>query len=254
MAGTLSAKVAFISGAGSGIGRASAELFAAEGAQLIAVDIDGAALAETVSKIQQQGYGAEARECDVTDEGAVKQLIGDILAKYGRLDCAFNNVGVMGQPAALGDTSLADWQRVLTVNLTSVFLCMKYQIPPMQQQGHGAIVNTASGAGVVGMATLSPYSASKHGVLGLTKSAALEYATSHIRVNAICPGTTDTPFLRAGINGDKATEDYLRSSLTSDGQFGQPMQVAEAALWLCSDRASWVSGESMFVDGGFVCR
>lgn len=247
-------KICLITGAGSGIGRASALLFAHRGATVVAADIDEGALAETRDMATEQGLELQTATVDVTVEGDVERMIGGVVERHGRLDCALNNVGAMGSPTALTDTSLRDWQKIVDINLTCTFLCMKHEIPPMLAGGGGSIVNTASGAGIVGMATLSPYSAAKHAVLGLTKSAAQEYATQGIRVNAICPGTTDTPFLRANIGGDEHIEAYLKSTLTANGQFGQPEQVAQAALWLCSDLSSWVSGESMLVDGGFVCR
>ena len=251
--GIVAGKVALVTGAGSGIGRASACVFAREGARVVVSDVDVEGGAETVDQIRKAGGEASFVQADVTRERDVAALIDQVVATFGRIDCAHNNAGVAGTPGVLHLMELEEWSRVLAVNLTGVFLCMKYEIPRMLEQGGGAIVNTSSGAGVLPTPGLAHYGASKHGVLGLTKSAALENASTGIRVNAVCPGAIDTPMLQASIAG---SEDIRKMVLRSQpgGRLGAPEEIAEAAVWLCSDRASFVTGESMLVDGGAVAR
>ena len=172
---------------------------------------------------------------------------------FGHLDCAVNNAGTTGAMGLIPDCSLEEWTGTLAVNLVGVFLCLKHEIPVMREQGGGAIVNVASGAGMIPVPGLSAYCASKHGVLGLTKTAAHENARNGVRVNAICPGVTDTPMLRASMDRSPDIEKMILSSAIT-GRLGRPEEVAEAAVWLCSERASYVSGESMLVDGGTVGR
>jgi NAD(P)-dependent dehydrogenase (short-subunit alcohol dehydrogenase family) len=247
-------KVVLVTGGGSGIGRAAAEQFGAEGAAAVAVvDIDERGAADVVDELRARDVRAQSFVADVTDEPQVASMVAGVVAAFGRLDCAFNNAGISGPAARFVDVDLADWNRVLAVDLTAVFLCMKHELRVMLEQRSGAIVNTSSGAGVIGFPTLPHYVAAKHGVLGLTKTAALEHATKGIRVNAICPGVTDTPMVRASIGGRPEVEARQRATVPT-GEFGRPEQVAAAAVWLCSDQASWVTGESMLVDGGSVCR
>ena len=172
---------------------------------------------------------------------------------FGGLDCAVNNAGITGTGGAITDLPLEEWGRILLINLTGVFLCLKHEIPIMKQQGGGAIVNMASGAGLVPVPGLAHYCASKHGLLGLTKTAVVESARSGVRINAICPGSTDTPSLRAAMDGNPQIEKMILSSVPC-GRLGRPEETAEAAVWLCSDRASYVNGASMLVDGGAVAR
>ena len=251
--GLVEGKVALVTGAASGIGRAAALLFAREGARVMVSDIDATQGADTAAAIRAAGGQAEFLQADVSDEPQVRQLVARCLERFGRLDCALNNAGISGPMAPLQQIELADWLRTLAINLGGVFLCMKHEIPVMQRQGGGAIVNTASGSGFIATPFMAPYCASKHGVLGLTKTAAVENARSGIRVNAICPGGTDTPMLRASMRQDPAVEKMILASMPG-GRLGQAAEVAEAAVWLCSDRAAFVSGESMLVDGGSVAR
>ena len=246
-------EVALVTGAGGGIGAATARLFAAEGARVVVVDIDPAGAEATAAAILADGGEALGLAVDVTDEAQVEAAVATAVERWGRLDCAHNNAGTSGTPAAFTDLSLHDWDAVVRLNLTGVFLCMKHELRVMAPAGRGAIVNTSSGAGVIGFPSLPHYVASKHGVLGLTKTAAQEYARSGIRVNAICPGTTDTPMMRAFIGGDPGIEKMMKRTVPT-GDLGRPEQIAEAVVWLCSDRASFVNGEAMLVDGGTVCR
>jgi NAD(P)-dependent dehydrogenase (short-subunit alcohol dehydrogenase family) len=247
-------KVVLVTGAGAGIGQAAAELFAAEGARAVVVaDVDGDAAGRTAAKLAAGGAEALACTVDVADEGQVAAMVRLALDRYGRLDCAFNNAGVAGVVTPFTDLDLAEWNRVLAVDLTGVFLCTKHELRAMAPAGRGAIVNASSGAGVVGFPGLPHYVAAKHGVLGVTKTAAQEFLGTGIRVNAVCPGTTDTPMLRATIAGDAGMEKLIRRAAPG-GVFGRPEQVAEAAVWLCSDRASFVTGETLVVDGGALCR
>jgi NAD(P)-dependent dehydrogenase (short-subunit alcohol dehydrogenase family) len=252
--GLVDGKVVLVTGGGSGIGRAGALSFGAEGAAAVAVvDVNEQGAAAVADELRAQGVEARPFVTDVTDEQQVAEMVAGVVGAFGRLDCAFNNAGISGPAARFVDIELADWQRVLAVDLTAVFLCMKHELRVMLEQRSGAIVNTSSGAGVIGFPSLPHYVAAKHGVLGLTKTAALEHATKGIRVNAICPGVTDTPMVRASIGNNPEVEARQRATVPT-GEFGRPEQVAAAAVWLCSDQASWVTGESMLVDGGSVCR
>ncbi|HEY5877087.1 MAG TPA: SDR family oxidoreductase, partial [Ilumatobacteraceae bacterium] len=194
-----------------------------------------------------------AVQADVTAEESVAAMIDAVLERHGRIDCAHNNAGISGQLTSFTELSLDDWHRMIAINLTSVFLCLKHELLAMVPAGSGAIVNTSSGAGVVGFGGLPHYVAAKHGVLGLTKSAAQEYAKAGIRVNAICPGTTRTPMIESFIAGNPDIERMVTRGI-GRGVLGEPDEVAQAAVWLCSDRASFVSGESMLVDGATICR
>ena len=246
-------EVALVTGAGGGIGAATAHLFAAEGARVVVVDIDRAGAESVAAAIVDAGGEAVGLAADVTDEGQVEAAVTLAVERWGRLDCAHNNAGTSGTPAAFTDVTLEDWDTVVRLNLTGVFLCLKHELRVMAPAGRGAIVNTSSGAGVIGFPSLPHYVASKHGVLGLTKTAAQEYARSGIRVNAVCPGTTDTPMMQAFIGGDPGIEKMMKATVPT-GELGRPEQVAEAVVWLCSERASFVNGDTMLVDGGTVCR
>lgn len=253
MAGLVEGKAALVTGAATGIGRATAVLLAAEGARVIVSDIDVSEGAKTVDSIREAGGSAGFRHSDVSDEQQVIGLIEHVLEEFGRLDCAVNNAGIAGPTAALHQVSLDDWTRTLATNLGGVFLCMKHEIPVMQKQGAGAIVNTASGAGIVAAPGMAPYCASKHGILGLTKTAAVENAALGIRINAICPGATDTPMMQATMAIDPSVKKMILRSMPG-GRMGHAAEIAEAAVWLCSDRSSFVSGEAMLIDGGAVAR
>jgi NAD(P)-dependent dehydrogenase (short-subunit alcohol dehydrogenase family) len=253
-AGDFEGKVVLVTGAAGGIGAAAAEIFASRGARVVAADrnVDGASV--TVATIRAAGGTATEHEVDVADPASVDAMVAAAVSTYGRLDCAFNNAGIGAGFHAFADVSVDDWQRVIAINLSGVFWCLQAEVRQMLAQGAGgAIVNTSSGAGVVVAPGQPAYTAAKHGVLGLTKAAATEYARNGIRVNAILPGSTDTPMLRTFMEENPQMEKFLRRS-SPTGDLGRPEQVAEAAVWLCSDAASFVSGDSMLVDGGQVCR
>lgn len=253
MPGLVDGKVALITGAATGIGRAAALLFAREGASVLVADIAAGAGEAVVAEIGEFGGVATFVHTDVADEAQVAAMVEECLARFGRIDCAVNNAGVAGPTAPLHEVSLADWQRTLAIDLGGVFLCMKHEIAAMRRQGAGAIVNTASGAGVVAAPGMAPYCAAKHGILGLTKTAAVENAAFGIRVNAICPGATDTPMLQGALAADESVRRMILRSVPG-GRMGDAAEVAEAALWLCSDRASFVAGAALLVDGGTVAR
>ena len=252
--GDFDGKVVLVTGGAGGIGAAAAALFAGAARRVVVADRDVAGAASTVTDIRTAGGTAVEQEVDVSDVDSVGALVDATVANYGRLDCAFNNAGISPGVAAFTDVAVDDWQRVIDINLSGVFWCMQAELRQFVQQGTGgAIVNTSSGAGVVAAPGQPAYTAAKHGILGLTKGAAQEYARAGIRVNAILPGTTDTPMLRRFIAENPEMEKPMRRT-TATGEFGSPEKVAEAAVWLCSDAASFVSGESMLVDGGQVCR
>jgi NAD(P)-dependent dehydrogenase (short-subunit alcohol dehydrogenase family) len=253
MAGCVEGKVALVTGGASGIGRATALTFAREGAKLIVADMNEDGGQQTVHLITEKGGEATFVQVDVTSTSAVEALISKTMETYGRLDCAHNNAGIAGGVRArTADYPEDRWQQVIAVNLTGVWLCMKYEIPQMLHQGGGTIVNTASAAGLVGSRGTSAYVASKHGVVGLTKTAALEYAQQGIRVNCVCPGAIQTPMT------DRAWSDPARRArvIASEpvGRIGNPEEIAEAVVWLCSDAASFVTGHAMSVDGGYVAQ
>jgi NAD(P)-dependent dehydrogenase (short-subunit alcohol dehydrogenase family) len=252
--GLLPARVALVTGAASGIGRATAVHMAEEGASgVVLVDIDGAALAETGNLVAEHGAEPVQVVADVTDDGEVAAAVASAVDRFGRLDCAFNNAGTSGMLAPIAEYPLDDWHRVMALNLTSVFLCLRHEIPAMIASGGGAIVNTSSGAGVVGNAGQAAYVASKHGVLGLTRTAAREVASAGIRVNAVCPGTTRTPMLEAFMGGDPAIEEKM-ARVSPLKRLATPEEIARAVVWLCSDAASYVVGHSLIVDGGAIGR
>jgi len=252
-AGLVQGKVALVTGGASGIGRAACEAFAREGARVVVGDLDEGGARACADAICAAGGDAVAQAVDVCDEAQVERLVAAAVERFGRLDCALNNAGISGAGGLLHDIPLDGFRRTLEVNLQGVFLCMKHEIRVMLAQGGGAIVNTASGSGVIATPGLSPYCASKHAILGLTKTAAVENARSGIRINAVLPGSTDTPMLRASMAGSPELEKLILRSQPG-GRLGRPEEIAEAVVWLCSDRASFVTGESMLVDGGSVAR
>ena len=253
MAGLTEGKVALVTGAGSGIGRATGLVFAREGAKVVVADIVVEGGQETVQQIEAAGGEAIFVKADVSQAADVETLIAKTVETYGRLDCAFNNAGIEGGMKLTIDCTKEEFDRTIAVNLTGVWLCMKYEIQQMLSQGGGAIVNTASAAGLVGFPSLPDYVASKHGVVGLTKTAALEYAKSGIRVNAVCPGVIQTPMVERGAQLSPGF-DELALSMEPVGRFGQPSEIGEAVVWLCSDAASFVTGIPMQVDGGLVAQ
>ena len=253
MAGRVDGKVALITGAGSGIGRATALAFAREGAKVVVADIVVAGGEETVRMIKATGGEAIFVKTDVTKTAEVEALVKKTVETYGRVDCAFNNAGIEGEMALTADCTEENWDRVVNIDLKGVWLCMKYEIPQMLRQGGGAIVNTASVAGLVGFQGIPAYVASKHGVNGLTKTAALEYAKSGIRVNAVCPGVIHTPMVERFFSANPQASEGM-TALEPVGRLGKPEEIAEAVLWLCSDAASFVTGLPMAVDGALTAQ
>ena len=253
MAELTKGKVALVTGAGSGIGRAAARIFAREGAKVAAADVNQASAEETVGMIREAGGEAFGLQADVSKAAEVKAMVDAAVEAYGRLDCAFNNAGIEGALAPTVDYTEADWAPVIAVNLTGVWLCMKYEIPRLLETGGGAIVNTSSAAGLLGAPRMPAYVASKHGVVGLTRTAALEYAKSGVRVNAVCPGVIDTSMVgRLKERRPRMFEKIVRGEPI--GRIGRPEEIAETAVWLCSDAASFVTGHAMSVDGGIVAQ
>lgn len=251
MASLVAGKVALVTGGGSGIGRASALTFAREGAKVVVADVAVEGGEETVRLIQQRGGEAIFVKADVARAAEVETLVARAVQTYGRLDCAHNNAGIEGAAATIVDYAEDAWERVIAINLKGVWLCMKYEIPHMLKQGGGAIVNTASTAGLVGYRGGSAYVASKHGVVGLTKTAALEYAKAGVRVNAVCPGAIDTPMM-GRLTGHRPQRAERMAAAEPVGRMGQPEEIAEAVVWLCSEAASFVTGHAMAVDGGIT--
>lgn len=249
----LSGKIALVTGGSSGIGRATSLLFAREGAKVVVSDVNVQGGEETVGMIEKRGGDAVFVKTDVSKAAEVEALIDKAVKTYGRLDCAANNAGVGPQMTTLLRYSEEEWDRTMDINLKGVWLCLKYQIPRMLEGGGGAIVNISSAAGLVGVRGCSAYTASKHGVIGLTKTAALEFAHKGVRVNAVCPGNTETPMLEEII--DRGSENReLMLAMQPQKRMGAPEEIAEAVIWLCSDAASFVTGHAMAVDGGVVAQ
>ncbi len=242
-------RVAIVTGGASGIGRASCLALVAEGAKVVVADISREGGEETVSVIRQTGGEAFFVRCDVSNLSDVETLVSETLRKYGRLDCAHNNAGIAGSMARTGDYSEQEWDSVVNANLKGVWLCMKFEIAQMLKQRSGVIVNTASTAGLRGSRFAAAYAASSHGVVGLTKSAALEYVTDGIRINAVCPGIVDTPMIRRHISGDAKREGQFNAA-SPVGRMATPEEIAQTVVWLFSDAASYVTGSAVVVDGG----
>jgi NAD(P)-dependent dehydrogenase (short-subunit alcohol dehydrogenase family) len=254
MAGILDGKVAIITGAGSGIGRATSKIFAREGARLVLADVVADAVQETVNSVKQAGGDAICLKTDVANWNDVEALVAKAVETYGRVDCAFNNAGIEGEAALTHKCSEANWNRVLAINLTGVWFCMKAEIAQiLKQGGGGAIVNTSSIAGIAGSVGGPAYVAAKHGVAGLARAAALEYGKHNIRINAVCPGPIRTPMLgRLALLQRSGEEGFARSDPLR--RLGEPEEIGEAVAWLCSDRASYVTGLPMPVDGGYFAQ
>jgi len=251
MGGEFDGRVALITGGGSGLGQAAARLLAERGARVVVADVAADGGAETVAQCEAAGAEAVFVRTDVTQEADVAAAVAAGVDRWGRLDCAINNAGTTGPTKPTADYSLEEWNSVVALNLTGVFLGLKHQIPQMVAQGGGAIVNTSSGAGLMGFAGLPGYVATKHAVLGLTKAAALEYITAGVRVNAVCPGSTRTPMLEGWMAGDPAIEKAMAASAPI-GRLARPEEIAESMVWLLSDAASFMVGHALAVDGGAV--
>jgi NAD(P)-dependent dehydrogenase (short-subunit alcohol dehydrogenase family) len=250
----LSGRTAIVTGGGSGIGRASAAAFARAGANVVVADVDAASASETVDKICADGGAASFVRADVTSPADVAAMVAHAIDTYGRLDCAHNNAGILGASSALADYPDDDWERVLKVNLTSVYLCLKEEVKAFLAAGSpGAIVNTASFSGLVAVPFAAAYVATKHGVVGLTKSAAVEYGRKGIRVNAVAPGTARTDMMVERMAVNPKMEKAL-ADVSPMRRIAEPTEIADAVVWLCSDEASFVNGHTMSIDGGAVIQ
>ncbi|HVN89767.1 MAG TPA: SDR family oxidoreductase [Candidatus Binataceae bacterium] len=253
MAGILEGKVSLITGASSGIGRATAQIFAREGAILVLADVVEAGGNETLKMIKDAGADGFFMKCNVGDENDVNALVDAAVSRYGRLDCAFNNAGIAGAGRLTHEYSLEEWNRVISINLTGVWLCMRAEIRQMLKQGSGVIINTSSIMGLTGAIRVPAYTAAKHGVAGITKAAALEYARHGIRINAVCPAPIYTPMIMSAFEKRPDMEQrYTRSEPMK--RLGQPEEIGEAVAWLCSDKASYITGLPMPVDGGYMAQ
>jgi NAD(P)-dependent dehydrogenase (short-subunit alcohol dehydrogenase family) len=249
----LKGKVAIVTGGSSGIGRATVELFCEEGAAVVVADVQDAAGQALADQLSKCGHTVNYVHADVSRDADVAAMVHLALSRYGRLDVLFNNAGIEGEQAPTADATLENWERVIDINLKGVFLGLKHGIRAMLDHGGGSIINNASVAGLVGFAGIPAYAASKGGVVQLTRTAALEYATSGVRVNCLCPGVIQTPMVERFTHGQPEAEAQMRA-MEPIGRTGTAREVAELALFLASDRSSFVTGAIVPVDGGFVAR
>ncbi len=249
MSMTFSGQVALVTGAANGIGRATAQAFAAQGLKVVVADLDTAGGEGTVALIREAGGEALFMPCNVTLEADVQSLMARTIEAYGRLDYAFNNAGIEIEKGRLAEGSMDEFDAIMGVNVKGVWLCMKYQLPLLLAQGGGAIVNTASVAGLGAAPKMSIYAASKHAVIGLTKSAAIEYAKKKIRVNAVCPAVIDTDMFRRAYEADPKKAEFA-AAMHPVGRIGKVEEIASAVLYLCSDGAAFTTGHALAVDGG----
>jgi NAD(P)-dependent dehydrogenase (short-subunit alcohol dehydrogenase family) len=247
-------KVALVTGAGSGLGLATAKAFAESGASVVLADRNEESARSAASDLAANGHKTLAVRCDVSNDAEVEAMVEKTVAAFGRLDAAYNNAGIQNLLAEIADATRQDYDRVMGVNLGGVWSCMKFELQHMRKQGSGAIVNCSSLGGLVGGAERANYHAAKHGVLGLTKSAALEYAARGIRINAICPGLIQTPMSDQMVAAGQGEALKAMEKSVPMGRVGRPEEIASSVLWLCSDAASYVTGQSISVDGGFVMR
>src|SRR5882757_1236548 len=248
-------KVALITGAASGLGLATAKAFAESGASVVLADWQEKAVKAAAEDLDAKGHKTLAVHCDVSDDAQVEAMIRQTVATFGRLDAAYNNAGVQNVLAETADSPRDDYDRVMAINLRGVWSCMKFELQQMRKQGSGAIVNCSSLGGLIGGARRGTYHAAKHGVIGFTKSAALEYATRGIRINAICPGLIWTPMVDKMIAEGQGEElNKMLNTYVPMGRMGRPEEIADAVLWLCSSAASYVTGQSISIDGGYVMR
>lgn len=245
-------KVVIVTGGGYGIGRAACLAFARDGAKVVVADVDVKSSEETVSLIKEAGGEAVIIKTDVSHEVEVEALINKTVEIYRRLDCAFNNVGIHKTFISTIDFTQEDWNQMIDINLKGIWLCMKYEIPQMLKQGKGAIVNTSSVAGLIAAPSNPAYPASKHGVVGLTKSAAIEFARKGIRVNCICPGPTTSTRMHEELTATALDAIEKMHDKVPMGRTAEPREIAEAAVWLCSDKASYITGHALPIDGGLV--
>ncbi len=246
----LEGKVAIVTGAGSGIGRATSLAFASEGARVVVADIEAEGGEETVRMVHEADGQAVFVKVDVSRAEDVETMVDKAVEAYGRLDCAFNNAGISPPPVSISRCPQDSWEKVITINLTGVFLCMKYELPKMLKSGGGSIVNTSSVLGLFGDGGHPAYAASKHGILGLTKTAAIQYAKTGIRINAVCPGIIRTPSSERSFAGHPDLQAKMIGMQPMD-RFGEADEVAKAVVWLCTDEASFITGHPLPVDGGY---